>query len=516
MTRKTAVIYGRVSSPGQAEEELPIEGQLEACRREADQLGAEVLEEFVDAGISGRTTDRPAFIRAISYCRDNKVDYFIAWSTSRFARNRVDAPLMKMKLKGYGTSMAFVSNRFDNSTKEGWMIEGMLELMDDFQSRTIAEDTKRSMQKNARDGFFNGGIVPFGYRSVPAGKRRKLEIDEDEAALVREIFRLYIECHGFKSIALKLNAAGTRRRGREWNKSLIERILKNPVYTGHIVYSKKATHENRVRPEEEWIKTKAYTPIIDEETFEMASATMKGRSPASTAGGSPKSTWRFTGLVRCGRCDSAMVIETATGRSKTYSYYNCARSIKGGHCTSRRIPAPEMDAWLGDYIVRQVLSVENLRQIAGDVHQMALDWAKAREKQRRTLVAELHDNSERKRKIYDLMETTDKDALNLADVGPRLRELQRRTRELESSLNELENAQPPHVDVVDDDLMQFQDFFREMVVDTGDPIKAREFLALFVDKITLLDEEARIDYRKDRLVTARSSEVIHSDFKWGG
>lgn len=509
--KKTAIIYGRVSSVGQAEEELPIDGQLEACRREALQLDVVVLREFVDAGISGRTVDhRPAFMEAIAFCKVNKVDLFITWSTSRFARNRVEAPAYKLKLKKFGTNVVFVSNKFDNSTKEGWMMEGILELWDDFQSRTIAEDTLRSMRKNAQDGFFNGGQIPFGYRSIPAGKRRKLEVVEHEADTVREIFQLYLSGNGLKTIAVQLNERGRMRRGSSWTKGLVNRLLKNWVYAGYIVFNQYTLRSNA-----ELIKTAGHPAIIAEEVF-MSVRKLMGARTVVAGEGSPVSTHIFTGMLKCGCCGGSMMIETATGRSKSYSYYNCIRSIKGGGCKPRRIPSRALDAWLAEYIITKVMSLDNLRGIAGDVHQAAIDWGKNREQKRISLVADLRDLEARRRKLYDLMETTEKDALNLRDIGPRLHELNDRTRKIEVDLNDLEMMEAPEVTVSDAELQSVQDFVRSVVMESNNPQKVREFMGSFVERITITESTAEVEYRKDRLVTSSATDTVHGADWWGG
>lgn len=508
--KKTAVIYGRVSSAGQAEEELPIDGQLEACRREAQQLDAAVLREFVDAGISGRTVDhRPAFMEAIAFCKANQVDLFITWSTSRFARNRVEAPAYKLKLKKFGTNVVFVSNKFDNSTKEGWMMEGILELWDDFQSRTIAEDTLRSMRKNAQDGFFNGGPVPFGYTPVPAGKRRKLQVVEHEADTVREVFQLYLSGNGLKAIAVQLNARGRMRRGSPWTKGLVNRTLKNWVYAGYIVFN-----QYTLRPNAEVIKTAGHPAIIEESVFMTVQKLMAARTPLSGEG-SPKSTYLFTGLLKCGCCGQSMMIETATGRSKTYSYYNCSGSIKGGTCSPRRIPAREFDAWMADYIIGRVMTIDNLRGIAGEVRQAAIDWGKTRGLKRASLVADLRDIEARRRRLYNLMETTDKGALNLRDIGPRLHELNDSARKIEAELNNLEMIEPPEVKVSDAELQAVQDFVRSVVMESNNPKKVREFMGSFVEKITLNPDAAIVKYRADRLVTNTDTDTVQSEKWWG-
>lgn len=100
---KRAIIYTRVSSKRQADDGLPLESQLASCRAKAEQLGAEVLREFVDSGISGTTDKRPAFQEAINYCSLMNVDYFITWlglsaviaSRRRIASRRAVTPFWR-------------------------------------------------------------------------------------------------------------------------------------------------------------------------------------------------------------------------------------------------------------------------------------------------------------------------------------------------------------------------------------------------------------------------------------
>ena len=170
---KTAVIYARVSTARQAEDGLPVESQIEQCRAKAAAMGARVREVFRDDGISGRTSNRPGFQAALDYCEEQRIDYFVCWSSSRFARNHIDAALNKRLLDRISTRLVFVSQDFGESD-EAWMIESIVAIMDEQYSRSIAKDTRRSMAKNATDGFWNGGNVPFGYQAVPMGKRKKL------------------------------------------------------------------------------------------------------------------------------------------------------------------------------------------------------------------------------------------------------------------------------------------------------------------------------------------------------
>lgn len=505
---KTAIIYARVSSVGQAEEELPIESQLDVDRKKARELEAEVLAEFIDDGISGRNDDRQAFKDAIAFCKVNRVDYFICWSTSRFARNRVDAPWYKRQLSKCGTKMVYVSMHLDSSTKEGFMLEGILELFDDFQSRQIADDTLRSMIKNAREGYYNGGNVPFGYEVIEAGKRKRLAIAVNEALVVRTMFQDALAGAGAKTIAMKLNAEGWSRRGFPWSKATVGGILRNWVYCGYIVFNRFDRREKRARPPEEWIRTSSHAPIVDEKTFAEVQAGLNARAPEhATVAGSTKSTHFFTGMLRCGQCGRAMMIETATGRSATYSYYNCSGAIKGLGCPPRRVRARPLDEFIADFLVTRMMSKANLQGTADEIKKVTGDWAAEREQRRKALTSELVDVEARRRRLFDHLETGSD--LKMDDLRPRLVELNFREHDIRATLRELEAEQPPpESDQWDPGFEQMQDFVREIVLESNSPQKVREFFGLFIERIVLLDDGIDVAYRKDRLVDASAQRFI--------
>jgi DNA invertase Pin-like site-specific DNA recombinase len=113
-------------------------------------------------------------------------------------------------------------------------------LFDEYQSKEIAKHVLRGMQENARQGYFNGSKPPYGYKTVDAGQtgmrgrfKKKLEINESEAKIVREIFELYVHCKdspriGAKEIAKRFNAKNVLLRSRRvWGSQMIFDILAN-------------------------------------------------------------------------------------------------------------------------------------------------------------------------------------------------------------------------------------------------------------------------------------------------
>lgn len=483
--RKTAIIYARVSTVRQADDGLPVESQIDQCHAKAQAIGAEVLRVFRDDGISGRSPRRPGFTAAMDFCERNSVDCFICWSTSRFGRDQLDAGLNKRLLEKMGVRLVYASQEFGDDD-EGWLAESITSVIDEMYSRKIAKDTRRSMVRNARDGFFCGSWVPFGFRSVPAGKRRRLEIEPEEAGLVRTMFRWCMEGAGTKAIAVRLNESGITKRGRRWDKASVSTVLKSRTNIGQIVY--------RVGDEE--ITTQAHEAIISDEDFAVVQEMMEERAPRN-AGGRPRSEAVFSGMLRCGACGDAMTTETATGRGGVrYHYYNCRAWLKGVGCRSRRVPVVALDEWLLAGILDRIFTPENIRDL---VASLKADAGRARRDRAAHAAAITKERTDVERRLRRLYETVEAGAgLELADVAPRIRELTTRRAQLAREADEMAAA-PPSVTVEPRDIATGVEVFRGMVERCEDPKRVREFLSGIVRRVILEDHEARVEYFPERI-----------------
>lgn len=508
----TAIIYARVSSAGQAEEELAIQSQVEQCERKAAALGARVLRVFKDEGLSGRSVAwRPAFQRARDFCLARGVSYFITWAPSRFARSKTDSAFEKQQLRRAGTKVVYAANDIRAETDEGWLSESIMEVVDELYSRNIAKDTLRSMVKNAEDGFFNGGRVPFGYRVVDAGKRRRLEVEEDEAPIVRRIFAAYAGGAGCKVIAMDMNRAQLLKRGQRWNKTSVALLLKNHRYIGVSVFGRRGHQDRSTRPESEWITTASHAPIIDRDTFERVQAIMGSRAPGSGQG-SPHSQHVFTGMVRC-HCGVNMKIETATGRTKRYSYYNCGAAIDGRGCPGQRINADVFDRWAMGELLDRLFTEERLQAVVESVHQAAGRWIHDRKEQRDLLVRELRATERRRDKLFELLELDGKDTPGLADITSRLRGHKDRIVEIEAMLEDLERA--PAIPPGTVDLAQVREELRSVIEESISPERQRLFFAAFIASIEVREEAVTFTYHPDRMVNHLASEsAVHSKEIW--
>lgn len=500
--RKRAVIYARASDRKQVERDVSIPSQIEECRKKADALGAQVARVFIDEGKTGRNTDRRAFQDAILYCEMNSPDYFITWSTSRFARNRWDAAIFKRRLSAVGTDMRYITLNVDNKDSGGKQIEAFFEIMDEWQSEQISADTRRSMMRNARGGFRNGGRPPFGFEAVTdvlEPKRKRLRPLPAEAEIAQRIVDLRIQGHGYKTIAVLVNADGHLNRGKSWTKSAIGDLLQNEALIGNSIFGKKDRVIGRRRPRSEWIVVKSHEAIISLDKWTMVQQLIKS-SVVNAESGSPLSRFLFTGILKCGRCGSSMQIETAKGRSRRYHYYNCRSAQHASGCANRRIRATEFDRWMSDYLAGEIFSAESLQEVVTHLNDARASWLSSHEKRRAAELRKLKSLQNKNSNLYDVLELHGKEAPNLGDLTRRLRQNNEEIKRIEQRIAELDGQQEPDIVFNEAQANDLAGFLAEIIQTSRKVEKVRSFFRSFIDKITVHDTEARIDYRPESLV----------------
>jgi len=230
--------YARVSSERQADRDLSIPAQLKALRKYAFDQNWEVVVEYIDEGESARTANRPRFKEMIAAAKRKNAPFnaILVWKLSRFARNREDSAIYKSLLRKHGIQVISINERVDDSPS-GKLLEGMIEVIDEFYSTNLASDVIRGMSENAARGFYNGGLAPFGYRrkivNIGNARKSKLETEESEAPIISRIFQMALAGQGGKEIAKTLNREGLRtRNGKYWSRTTINRLLHSEIYTG--------------------------------------------------------------------------------------------------------------------------------------------------------------------------------------------------------------------------------------------------------------------------------------------
>lgn len=194
------VLYARVSSEKQAEKDLSIKAQVKELQKYAQKHDYSVVDIFIDEAKSARSANRPAFQKMISLAKQKNPPFeaILVWKLSRFARNREDSILYKSLLKKKSIQVISINEQIDDSPA-GKMLEGMLEVIDEFYSNNLASDTMRGMKENAERGFYCGGNLPYGYKlksvNIDGNEKKIFETNPDEEPIVRKIYDLCLKCH---------------------------------------------------------------------------------------------------------------------------------------------------------------------------------------------------------------------------------------------------------------------------------------------------------------------------------
>lgn len=258
-------LYARVSTTRQAENDLSIPDQLRQLKEYCKAHNLAIASEYVEPGASATDDRRPVFQQMIADATQPPApfDAILVHSRSRFFRDLFQFLHYERLLKKVGVKVISITQQTGDDAA-GEMASKLFSLFDEYQSKENAKHTQRAMQENARQGYWNGSVPPFGYRAVATDtignrgrRKRRLELDPIEAETVREIYRLYLAGHdgqvlGMKAIATHLNRQGLTMRGRPWRIQKVNRLLADPLYAGCFYFNRRDSRTRRERPQPEW------------------------------------------------------------------------------------------------------------------------------------------------------------------------------------------------------------------------------------------------------------------------
>lgn len=335
-----AVSYLRVSTRDQAErggtdEGFSIPAQREANTRKAEELGAKVVREFVDAGESARSADRDGLQEMLAFIKASRVQFCIVHKLDRLARNRADDVQIHEALLASGVTLVSATESIDQ-TPSGMLVHGIMSSIAEFYSRNLATEVTKGMQQKLAQGG-TPMRAPIGYLNVrktdEQGREvRTVEVDPERAPLIRFAFERYAT--GEISVAAllrELTARGLltlpspKRPSKPLGKATFYSLLTNPYYAGVIRY-KGALHPG------------AHEPLIEPALFDQVQSLLKARTAKMTR--HVTHAHHLKGLLHCGSCGSRMLLDFATNpRGTTYAYFVCSgRAAKKTGCTRRAVP----------------------------------------------------------------------------------------------------------------------------------------------------------------------------------
>ncbi|KAF0250401.1 MAG: recombinase [bacterium] len=217
---KQAIIYCRVSTQDQADSGLGLEAQEQRCNAYAIANGWNVVDTFIDAGVSAKSIDRPELKKALASLTPGSV--LIVLKLDRLTRSVADLQPLSEQLSRAGAEWVSVQEKFDTSTATGRLMLRMILELSQWEREVIGERTSSALQQKKRRKE-RLGTTPLGYTTL---EKQVIAVDGEQAtvARARELRQTGLS---MRKIAAKLTDEGHKtKRGGRWQAETIAKILK--------------------------------------------------------------------------------------------------------------------------------------------------------------------------------------------------------------------------------------------------------------------------------------------------
>ena len=370
--------YTRVSTAIQIDG-YSLDAQKARMKAYADFNDYQIVGEYEDAGKSGKSIEgRASFCRMMEDIKSGKdgVAYVLVFKLSRFGRNAADVLSTLQVMQDFGVNLICVEDGIDSSKDAGKLMISVLSAVAEIERENIRVQTMEGRIQKAREGRWNGGFAPYGYRLVDG----VLQINEDEAPAIRTIFEQYVntdtganglskylETHGFQKLA--------RQNGTSplFSATLIRAILKNPVYCGKIAFGRRklekihgTRNEYHQVPQENYLLVDGlHEGIVSEELWNAAQVKLLAQSKRYEPVNRSKTEQAhlLSALVKCPICGAGMYSNKCTKRKKdgtpykSFSYYSCKhrKMQRGQKCDfNKQIQEEVLDNAVVEVIIKLV------------------------------------------------------------------------------------------------------------------------------------------------------------------
>lgn len=528
-------LYARVSTTRQADNDLSIPDQLRQLKEWCKANGHIVVNEYVEPGASATDDKRPVFQQMINDAlqKPQAFEAIIIHSLSRFFRDAIQFGVYERKLGKNKVKVVSIT-QLTSDDSAGEMMRRIISTFDEYQSKENSKHTSRAMKENARQGYFNGSCPPFGYTSIATqttGSRgrnkKKLEIDEAEACIVRTIYDLYLfgykgKMMGQKEIGRHLTEKGQLMRGKPWRVQKVHTILSDSLYMGDYYFNVIDSKTKQKRDPSEWVKT-SIPPIIDPKKFEQVRVRRESRAPDKISPSILVSPTLMTGIIKCGQCGASMTL--ATGKGGRYKYYKCtSRKNKGNHvCTSSNLPMDKTNQQILDQLANKVFAPERVQTMMTALRKRIRSAKDTKQEEISALNRQLQNTEERQHRLLEAIETG---ILDLDEtVQHRAQNLKAAREALIIQIAAVRNEHSKPIEHIKaSQVEKFTQILKDKLL-AKDSAIAKAYLNLLVDKVVINENTATVTGSYDALAHAVAlndtkkghlNQVPTSISDWGG
>lgn len=353
--RLRCAIYTRKSSEEGLEQEFnSLDAQREACEAyiasQKSEGWALVRDQYDDGGISGGTLDRPGLQQLLTDIEDGLVDVVVVYKIDRLSRSLMDFSKLVEVFDRNGVTFVSVTQSFNTTTSMGRLTLNILLSFAQFEREVTAERIRDKFKASRMKGMWMGGYVPLGYDV----RERKLIVNDDEAALVQNMFERFVEVGSATILARQLRAEGVRnKQGTLIDKGFLYRLLNNRVYLGDVV------HKGDTYPGE-------HQAIIEPRLWEKVRLIM-GECPRKRANNTRAQTPALLKGLLYTATGAAMTPSSTKKGTRRYRYYVSTDLLKNRETPDdgipRRLPADTAEAAVLSEVRRVLQTPETTAQV---------------------------------------------------------------------------------------------------------------------------------------------------------
>ena len=512
--KQRCYIYTRVSTAIQVDG-YSLDAQRDKLIKYAEYQELDIAHEYSDQGKSGKSVEgRPEFMQMLEDIKSEKdqVSYVLVFKLSRFGRNAADVLSSLQLMQDYGVNLVCVEDGIDSSKDAGKLMISVLSAVAEIERENIQIQTMEGRKQKAREGKWNGGLPPYGYKLVNG----LLMIEEEEAEIIRIIFDKYLNTSmGSIAITEYLNSHGYKKKLRQNNtldyftENFISKVLDNAVYCGRITYGKRTMekvigtrNEYRQVRKDDYIDVKGiHEGIITEEEWAQVQIKRKSMAAYQPKTHSLEHEHILSGLLKCPKCGGPMYGNVNRKKKKDgssykdYFFYRCQRRkvIDGKKCDYKRQWSEEL---IDDAVSELICSLvtkpkfeEHLRKKVGD----KID-TKELESEIEYLKKQIQSKKNAKERLgmeIDRLDETDRlYELKYKDMQGRLYKLYEDIDEMEEKVQVLQRRidnimrQKISGDQVYEFLLAFDRLYKEL-----SDVDKKKFMNTFVERIEIYEEK---------------------------
>lgn len=522
-------IYARQSLD--KKDSLSIESQIDKCIALC-QYNEWEYSIYNDKGYSGKNLNRPQFKKMMTDIKNGKIEKIICYRLDRISRSMADFSNLIVELESYGCQFISATENFDTSTPLGRAMVNIIMTFAQLERETVVERVTDNYYFRTALGHWGGGPAPYGYKlkRVNGGGNNYtiLELDEEEAEVIRKIYDWYLEPDGSTTTIIeKLNNHGYKSRGnnngkRVWTQRVISDYLCRALYTQNDIkiyeyfktnganfvndvsdfdgtksiniYGKTSKglskHKRCRKIEEQYLCIMEHEPIIDSETWIKVQHKLgRIKQVPSRSGTSGKS--QFSGLLKCGYCGYSI---STSGSGNGTMYYVCSSKKNRGKdsCNSKTTRLDILD----NIVITKLIEHINSKEFIEFVENTNLDNSVPLEY--------IHKKKEIEMKLIKIDTEIENLITSIATgnntlikyLEERITKLDTEKKALSNELNELEG----NVMEGNEDLINIRNELREnnnieYLLRNGEIETRKRLSKLFISQITIFSDEIVVDYR---------------------